>query len=49
MGRIFFPPTATADLGGHSQEGDIHHSDVWMLRGEEEMMRARVYSINPPN
>ncbi|KAG7504325.1 hypothetical protein JOB18_006454 [Solea senegalensis] len=27
-------PTTT-DLEGHSQEGGIHHSDTWMLRGED--------------
>lgn len=27
-------PTAS-NLRGHSQEGDIHHSDMWMLWGKE--------------
>lgn len=35
----------TADLGGHTQKGDIHHSDTWMLWGEKKIvcMYMRVY------
>lgn len=28
----------TANLRGQSYEGDIHHSDMWMLWGEEGMV-----------
>lgn len=52
IGCIF---PAAANPRGHSQEGDIHHSDVWMLWGKERVVCLYVcntvlmYQTLPPS
>lgn len=52
IGCIF---SAAANLRGHSQEGDIHHSDTWMLWGKERVVCLYVcdtvvmYQTLPPS